>query len=59
MVLVIIKKEELEFLIVCFNIIECKKVQWEVECLNIENSIEKINQQKIILSKIVENQENE
>jgi signal transduction histidine kinase len=59
MVPVTIKKEELELLIVCFNITERKKAQREVERLNIENSTEKINQQKIISSKIVENQENE
>lgn len=59
MVPVMIKKDELELLIVCFNITERKKAQREVERLNIENSTEKINQQKIISSKIVENQENE
>ncbi|WP_316633830.1 ATP-binding protein [uncultured Flavobacterium sp.] len=59
MVPVMIKKEELELLIVCFDITERKKAQREVERLNIENSNEKINQQKIISSKIVENQENE
>ncbi|MBS7231362.1 type IV pili methyl-accepting chemotaxis transducer N-terminal domain-containing protein [Flavobacterium psychroterrae] len=59
MVPVTIKKEESELLIICFNITERKKAQREVERLNIENSTEKINQQKIISSKIVENQENE
>ncbi|MFH6999592.1 ATP-binding protein [Flavobacterium sp. FlaQc-57] len=59
MVPVMIKKGELELLIVCFNITERKKAQREVERLNLENSTEKINQQKIISSKIVENQENE
>jgi len=59
MVPVTIKKDELELLIVCFNITERKKAQREVERLNIENSTEKINQQKVISSKIVENQENE
>lgn len=59
MVPVMIKKDELELLIVCFNITERKKAQREVERLNLENSNEKINQQKIISSKIVENQENE
>ncbi len=54
-----IKKDELELLIVCFNITERKKAQREVERLNLENITEKINQQKIISSKIVENQENE
>lgn len=59
MVPVMIKKDELELLIVCFNITERKKAQREVERLNLENNNEKINQQKIISSKIVENQENE
>jgi two-component system sensor histidine kinase DegS len=59
MVPVTIKKEESELLIICFNITERKKAQREVERLNIENSTEKINQQKIISSRIVENQENE
>lgn len=59
MVPVTIKKNELELLIVCFNITERKKAQREVERLNLENITEKINQQKIISSKIVENQENE
>ncbi|OXA71595.1 histidine kinase [Flavobacterium aquidurense] len=59
MVPVMIKKGELELLIVCFNITERKKAQREVERLNLENSTEKINQQKIISSKIVENQEKE
>jgi two-component system, NarL family, sensor histidine kinase DegS len=59
MVPVTIKKEESELLIICFDITERKKAQKEVERLNIESSNEKINQQKIISSKIVENQENE
>ncbi len=59
MVPVTIKKDESELLIICFNITERKKAQREVERLNIENSTEKINQQKIISSRIVENQENE
>jgi two-component system sensor histidine kinase DegS len=59
MVPVTIKKEESELLIICFNITERKKAQKEVERLNLENSTEKINQQKIISSRIVENQENE
>ena len=53
MVPVTIKKEESELLIICFNITERKKAQREVERLNIENSTEKINQQKIISSRIV------
>ncbi len=59
MIPVTIKKDESELLIICFDITERKKAQKEVERLNIESSNEKINQQKIISSKIVENQENE
>lgn len=59
MVPVTIKKEESELLIICFDITERKKAQEEVERLNIENVTDKINQQKVISSKIVENQENE
>jgi two-component system, NarL family, sensor histidine kinase DegS len=56
---VTIKKGELELLIICFDITERKKAEQEVERLNIESSEAKINQQKIISSKIIENQENE
>jgi len=59
MVPVTIKKEESELLIICFDITERKKAEQEVERLNSENINDKINQQKIISSKIVENQENE
>ncbi len=59
MVPVTIKKEESELLIICFDITERKKAQQEVERLNAENTAERLNQQKIISSKIVENQENE
>lgn len=59
MVPVTIKKDESELLIICFDITERKKAEQEVERLNTENITEKINQQKIISSKIVENQENE
>lgn len=59
MIPVTIKKEESELLIICFDISERKNAKQEVERLNIENSNAKINQQKIISSKIVENQENE
>jgi two-component system sensor histidine kinase DegS len=59
MVPVTIKKEESELLIICFDITERKKAEGEVERLNIENVTAKINQQKVISSKIVENQENE
>ena len=59
MVPVTIKKEESELLIICFDITERKKAEEEVERLNIENVTDKINQQKVISSKIVENQENE
>ena len=59
MVPVTIKKEESELLIICFDITERKKAEQEVERLNTENITDKLNQQKIISSKIVENQENE
>ncbi|TDD94298.1 sensor histidine kinase [Flavobacterium cellulosilyticum] len=59
MVPVIIRKEESELLIICFDITERKIAEEEVERLNAENIADKINQQKIISSKIVENQENE
>jgi two-component system sensor histidine kinase DegS len=56
---VTIKKDESELLIICFDITERKNAEKEVERLNIENIDDKINQQKVISSKIVENQENE
>lgn len=59
MVPVTIRKEESELLIICFDISIRKIAEQEVERLNAENIAEKINQQKIISSKIVENQENE
>ena len=59
MVPVTITKEESELLIICFDISERKKAEEEVERLNVENVTHKINQQKEISSKIVENQENE
>jgi len=59
MVPVTIKKEESELLILCFDITERKKAVQEVERLNAANITNKLNQQKIISSKIVENQENE
>ncbi len=59
MVPVTITKEESELLIICFDITERKKAEQEVERLNVENVTHKINQQKVISSKIVENQENE
>jgi len=59
MVPVTIRKEESELLIICFDITVRKIAEQEVERLNAENIADKINQQKIISSKIVENQENE
>jgi PAS domain S-box-containing protein len=59
MVPVTIKKDESELLIICFDITERKKAEQEVDRLNTENVTDKINQQKVISSKIVENQENE
>jgi len=46
-------------LIICFDITERKKAVQEVERLNAVNIANKLNQQKVISSKIVENQENE
>jgi two-component system, NarL family, sensor histidine kinase DegS len=59
MVPVTIKKDESELLVVCFDITERKIAEQEVERLNTENIEDKLNQQKIISSKIVENQEKE
>ena len=59
MVPVTIKKDESELLVICFDITERKKAEQEIERLNNENFNDKVNQQKIISSKIVENQENE
>lgn len=59
MVPVTIKKDESELLVICFDITERKIAEYEVERLNTENIKDKINQQKVISSKIVENQENE
>jgi two-component system sensor histidine kinase DegS len=59
MIPVTIKKEESELLVICFDITERKKAEQEVERLNAENTETKINQQKVISSRIIENQENE
>jgi signal transduction histidine kinase len=59
MVPVTIKKDESELLIICFDITERKKAVQEVDRLNAANIANKLNQQKVISSKIVENQENE
>lgn len=59
MVPVTIKKEQSELLIIGFDITERKNAEQEVERLNKENIDDKINQQKVISSRIVENQENE
>jgi signal transduction histidine kinase len=59
MVPVTIKNEESELLVICFDITERKNAEKEVERLNKQNTADKLNQQKIISSKIVENQENE
>ncbi len=56
---VIIKEDTSEILIICFDITERKLAEEEVERLNQENIKDKLDQQKIISSKIVENQENE
>ncbi|AWG21891.1 histidine kinase [Flavobacterium faecale] len=59
MIPVTIRKQESELLVICFDITVRKNAEQEVERLNAENIAEKINQQKIISSKIIENQENE
>ncbi len=59
MVPVTINKDESELLVICFDITERKKAEQEIERLNYENFNDKVNQQKIISIKIVENQENE
>lgn len=59
MIPVSIKKDESELLVICFDISERKIAEKEVERLNAANIAYKINQQKVISSKIVENQENE
>lgn len=48
-----------ELLIICLNSTDRKKAQLEVERLNQEQFNNQINQQKVLASKIVENQENE
>ena len=53
MVPVMIKKDELELLIVCFNITERKKAQREVERLNLENSTEKIISKRLFRAKLL------
>lgn len=59
MVPMTIKKDESELLVICFDITERKKAEQEIERLNNENFNDKVNQQKVISSRIVENQENE
>lgn len=59
MIPVTIKKDKSELLIICFDITERKKAVQEIERLNAYNTANQLNQQKIISSKIVENQENE
>ena len=59
MIPVTIRKDEAELLVICFDITERKNAEREVERLNTENITDKLNQQKLISSKIVENQENE
>jgi PAS domain S-box-containing protein len=56
---VTIKKGNSELLVICFDITERKKAEQEVERLNRAQIADKLNQQKTISSKIVENQENE
>ncbi len=54
-----LKSNKTELLIVCLNITERKIAQYEVERLNKERFYNEMNHQKIVSSKIVENQENE
>jgi two-component system sensor histidine kinase DegS len=56
---VTIKKDESELLIICFDITVRKKALKEIERLNEVNTTNQLNQQKVLSSKIVENQENE
>ncbi|WP_026707997.1 sensor histidine kinase [Flavobacterium frigidarium] len=56
---VTIKKGNSELLVICFDITERKKAEQEVERLNKAQIADKLNQQKTISSKIVENQEHE
>ncbi|WP_339654866.1 type IV pili methyl-accepting chemotaxis transducer N-terminal domain-containing protein [Flavobacterium frigidarium] len=56
---VTIKKGNSELLVICFDITERKKAEQEVERLNRAQIADKLNQQKTISSKIVENQEHE
>ncbi len=54
-----ITDEKSELLIICFDITKRKEAQLEIERLTQESFEEKINQQKVLSSKIIENQENE
>lgn len=54
-----IKKNKSELLVFCFDISQRKKAEQEFERINNEFLTEKINQQKVITSKIVENLEQE
>lgn len=56
---VFISKEKSELLLICMDITERKKAQFEIDRLNKETFEEKMNQQKVISGKIIENQENE
>ena len=59
MIPVSLENEKSELLIICFDITRRKEAQLEIERLTKESFEEKINQQKILSSKIIENQENE
>ncbi len=54
-----VSENKSEVLIICLNISERRLAQLEVEKLNKERFENEMNQQKILSSKIVENQENE
>lgn len=59
MIPVSVAENKSEVLIICLNITERRMAQKEVERLNRERFENEMNQQKILSSKIVENQENE
>ncbi|MGJ5643372.1 type IV pili methyl-accepting chemotaxis transducer N-terminal domain-containing protein [Formosa sp. S-31] len=59
MVPVQLKQEQFELIIIASDITDKKQAQLEVETLTRESYEERMNQQKIISSKIIENQEKE
>ncbi|UOB18081.1 sensor histidine kinase [Abyssalbus ytuae] len=59
MIPVSITENKTELLIICFDITTRKEAQLEIDRLTKESFEEKMNRQKVISSKIIENQENE